>query len=439
MSFTLIYLMENTFIIQTENFQLTELDFIIRMLISAGIGFVLGLEREFSQYSGKEEIFAGVRTFTLVALLGFLTAMLSTTFTYWIFITGFLSVICMVAISYWITANKGRIGGTTEFAIIFTFLLGGLTFVGNINASLALTVMAVVLLSLKMKMRTIIGQLTQKELYAFVRFVVIALLILPFLPNNYFGPYNVINPREVGWVIVLVSGIGFVGYVLMKFLGTDRGILLTSILGGLVSSTLVTFTFSKKSKETPQLSQNYAVGIFAAATIMVIRMFFLVFIFNKVMLVELIIPLLIVLLTAFGVALFFYKKQYGKPALINKIVLGDPLNIKNAVFFGVFYMGILLLVSYANYTYGTKGLYVSSAISALTDIDAIAISVSKLGGTTMNILFAQNAILIATLSNTVVKIGITLFTGSMQLKKYILVGYGCIFIAGIIGFLVLNA
>lgn len=425
--------------LQLENFQLTEFDFLIRMLVTAGIGFVLGLEREFSQHSENSEVFAGLRTFTLVALFGFLAAYLGVTFTYWIFIAGFLGVVTIVSISYWVTSNKGDIGSTTEFAVIFTFLLGGLVLVGNINLSLALTVIALVLLSLKLTFRTMIGQLSQKELYAFVRFVVVALLILPFLPDNYFGPYNIINPREVGWIIVLVSGIGFVGYILMKFLGTDRGILLTSILGGLVSSTLVTFTFSKNSKETPQLSQNYAVGIFAAATIMVVRIFLLVFIFNKEMLVELIIPLLILLLTAFGVALFFYKRQYGKPALIDKIVLGDPLNIKNAVFFGIFYMGILLLVSYANHTYGTKGIYVSSAISALTDIDAIAISVSKLGGTTMNILFAQNAILIATLSNTVVKIGIALFTGSQQLKKYVLVGYSCIFIAGIIGFLVLNA
>jgi uncharacterized membrane protein (DUF4010 family) len=430
---------EANFLFRNENFQLTEFDFLIRMLLTAGIGFVLGLEREFSQYSEKSETFAGLRTFTLVALLGFLTAYLGITFTYWIFIAGFLGVVSIVAISYWVTASKGDIGSTTEFAIIFTFLLGGLVLVGSINVSLALTVITLVLLSLKLTFRTMIGQLTQKELYAFVRFVAVALLILPFLPNEFYGPYAVINPREVGWIIVLTSGIGFVGYILMKFLGTDRGILLTSILGGLVSSTLVTFMFSKKSKETPELSQNYAVGIFAAATIMVLRIFLLVFIFNKTMLIQLTIPLLIILLTAFGIALYFYNKQYEKQHAVDKIMLGDPLNIKNAVFFGIFYMGILLLVSYANYAYGTKGIYLSSAISALTDIDAIAISVSKLGGTTMDLLIAQNAILLATLSNTVVKIGIAVFTGSRQLKKYVLIGYGFIFIAGIVGFLVLNA
>jgi len=409
------------------------------MLVTAGIGFVLGLEREYSQYSEKGEIFAGLRTFTLVALLGFLTAYLGITFTYWIFIAGFLGVVAIVAISYWVTSNEGNIGSTTEFAIIFTFLLGGLVLVGSINLSLALTVITLVLLSLKLRLKSMIGQLTQKELFAFVRFVVIALLILPFLPNEFYGPYEVINPREVGWIIVLTSGIGFVGYILMKFLGTDRGILLTSILGGLVSSTLVTFTFSKKSKENPELSQNYAVGIFAAATIMIARVFLWVFIFNKSMLVSLTLPLLIIFFTAFGVALFFYNKQFEKQRSVDKIVLGDPLNIRNAVFFGVFYMGILLLVSYANQTYGANGIYFSSSISALTDVDAIAISVSKLGGTTINLLIAQNAILLATLSNTVVKIGIALFTGSHKLKNYVLIGYGCIFIAGIIGFLVLNA
>ncbi len=431
--------MDANFIIQTENGQLTEFDFLIRMLVTAGIGFVLGLEREYSQYSEKGEIFAGLRTFTLVALLGFLTAYLGITFTYWIFIAGFLGVVAIVAISYWVTSNEGNIGSTTEFAIIFTFLLGGLVLVGSINLSLALTVITLVLLSLKLRLKSMIGQLTQKELFAFVRFVVIALLILPFLPNEFYGPYEVINPREVGWIIVLTSGIGFVGYILMKFLGTDRGILLTSILGGLVSSTLVTFTFSKKSKENPELSQNYAVGIFAAATIMIARVFLWVFIFNKSMLVSLTLPLLIIFFTAFGVALFFYNKQFEKQRSVDKIVLGDPLNIKNAVFFGVFYMGILLLVSYANQTYGANGIYFSSSISALTDVDAIAISVSKLGGTTINLLIAQNAILLATLSNTVVKIGIALFTGSHKLKNYVLIGYGCIFIAGIIGFLVLNA
>lgn len=430
--------MGDSFIIQFENFKLTEFDFLIRLLVTTGVGFVIGLEREFSQYSETDEIFAGVRTFTLVALLGFLTAFLSVSFTIWIFIAGFFGVVFLVAISYWVTSQKGNIGGTTEFATIVTFLLGALILIGNINAGLALTVITVVLLSLKVKLRTIIGQLTQNEIYALIRFVVIALLILPFLPNNHIGPYNLINPREIGWVIVLTSGIGFIGYVLMKFLGADKGILLTSIFGGLVSSTIVTYTFSKKSKETPELSRHFAVGIFAASSVMVIRMALLVLVFNKSMLNALVLPLIVIFLTAIGITFYFYKKQLTSSFLNNKLTLGTPLNIKNAVFFGIFYMSILMLVSYSNSEYGEKGIYFSSAISALTDIDAIAISVSKLGGTSIELLTAQNAVLIATLANTLSKIGIAVSIGSSGLKKYVLIGYAIIFISGIVGFLILN-
>jgi uncharacterized membrane protein (DUF4010 family) len=259
------------------------------------------------------------------------------------------------------------------------------------------------------------------------------------LPDNNYGPFNVINPREIGWVVVLTSGIGFVGYILMKFLGADRGILLTGIFGGMVSSTVVTWTFSKKSREAPSLSSNYAMGIFAAATIMIVRVAILVFIFNKALLEGLTLPLLVLLFTGLGVTYFFYHKKTSNERLTESLPLGEPLNIRDAVFFGVLYTGILLLVSYASSEYGEKGIYISSSISALTDIDAITISVSKLGGSSLTVLTAQIAIILATISNTVVKIGLAFWNGSPLLKRYILVGYGLIFIAGLIGFFILNS
>ncbi len=431
--------MMDGFIVQNELLKLTEMEFLYRMLVAAGIGFVLGLEREFSKHSEKEEIFAGVRTFTIVSLFGFITALLSFVLNEWVFAIGFLGVVFLVGLAYWIEANKGNTGGTTEFATIFTYLLGGLTLLGFLTESLAFMVIVVVILSLKIKLKNIIGQLTQEEIYAFVRFVVIGLLILPFLPDKDYGLFNVINPREIGWVVVLTSGIGFVGYILMKFLGADRGILFTGIFGGMVSSTVVTWTFSKKSKEAPSLSSNYAMGIFAAATIMIVRVAVLVFIFNKALLEGLTIPLLVLLLTGLGVTFFFYNKKTSKERLTESLPLGQPLNIRDALFFGALYTGILILVSYASSEYGDKGIYISSAISALTDIDAITISVSKLGGEALAILSAQIAIILATLSNTVVKIGLALWNGSPLLKKYILFGYGLIFISGLVSLFILNS
>ncbi|MFT4535197.1 MAG: uncharacterized membrane protein (DUF4010 family) [Saprospiraceae bacterium] len=430
--------MEEAFIVQTESFQLTQLEFFIRLLVATGIGLVIGLEREYDSIN-KEENFAGLRTFIFVVLLGFLATFISITLTHWILVTALIATVAITAVSYWVSASKGDIGGTTEFVTLIAFLLGITTFMGFIQESLAIMVIVVVLLSLKMELKRVVVQITRTELYAFIKFVVLALLIFPFLPNETFGPYGVFNPRELGWIIVLTSGLGFAGYLLMKFLGSEKGILLTGILGGLISSTVVTWVFSKKSKEVPSLSRNCAVAILAASTIMIVRVVVWIVIFNRDLLPGLIVPLSLLFLTGIGTSVFFHKKQQSQTKDKADFPLGDALNLREAVFFGVLYTGILFLVSYANQEYGASGIYLSSAIAGLTDIDAITISVSKLAGNSVPLVTAQNAILLATLCNTVVKIGVTLWAGSPSLKKYILIGYGLVFLAGIVGFIILNA
>ena len=430
--------MEETYFIQVDNFSLTQSEFFIRLMVATGVGLVIGLEREHAYVSKKREIFAGIRTFVFVVLFGFLTTFLSYYLSPWVFAIGLLGTIAIVTVSYWISANKGAMGGTTELAFIISFLLGSVILLGFTEAGLAVTVVVVVLLSLKVRLKTIVDRITEDEMVAFIKFVVLALLILPFLPNTFIGPYEVFNPRELGWVIVLTSGIGFFGYILMKFLGSDRGILLTGIAGGLVSSTIVTWVFSKKSSQVPELSKNCAIAILVASSIMVIRVYVWIIIFNPSLLPELILPLFIVFITGLLVAFYLYRSQLNKEATPTNFPLGDPLNLRDAVFFGFLYTAVLLFVSYANNQFGTKGIFLSTAIAALTDIDAITISVSKLGGDALTILTAQNAILLATLCNTIVKIGIVLWAGSGKLRKYVMLGYGLIFFAGIIGFLLLN-
>lgn len=430
--------MEEIFMIDTDEFKLSQLDFFIRLLVATGIGLLIGLEREHASSSMKEEIFAGVRTFVFVVLFGFLTAFLSFFFTHWLIVGGLLSVMVFGGLSYWRKSLEGDMGGTTAFTMLTAYLLGGTAFLGYVEASLAVTVLALLALSLKGPLHSIVRQITQNELYALVKFVVISLLILPFLPDQTMGPFDVFNPREVGWVIILTSGIGFVGYILMKFLGSKKGILLTGIFGGLVSSTVVAWVFAEKSKEVRGLSKNCAVAILSASTMMVIRVFVWVIIFNQALLGKLVLPLVLVFLAGAAVALYYYKRPSSNSDVTADFPLGEPLNLKKAFLFGVLYTGILFMVSYANSQLGTKGIYASSAIAALTDIDAITISVSKLAGDSFSILTAQNVILLATLCNTLVKIGISLSVGSKDLRKYILWGFGSIFLAGIAGFLIIN-
>lgn len=382
---------------------------------------------------------AGIRTFAFISLLGMMTTMLSFWLSPWVFIVGFVSIIVMVGLSYWLTANKGDIGGTTELAILLTFVLGSMTFLGYFELSLALTVVIVVLLSLKFKLKSIIGQITYDELYAFIQFVVLALLIFPFLPDRYIGPYEVFNPRELGWIILLTSGFGFLGYILVKFLGPGKGIILSGLLGGLVSSTLVTWIFSKKSKENPELSHYCAVAILLASCIMILRVCIWVFIFNRTLLPALLPAMMLILTSGLGVAFWLYRhQQKSGQDMISEIPGGSPLNLSEAFFFGLLYTAIIIVVSYAHDRFGDQGTYISSFIAALTDIDAITISMSKLAIDSIAVPTALNAILIATLSNTLVKIGIALTMGSKELRIHVALGYAIIFISAIIGFLWLN-
>lgn len=424
-------------IINTADFQITELDLLIRLLIATGIGLLIGLEREHSALLKKEQIFAGIRTFVLLALTGFMGAALHFLLSPWIFAAIILAVIVLTAISYWITAHKGDIGSTSELAALLAVFLGAVTFLGQIELSLMITVIMLVMLSSKVQLMNVIGRITQEEIYALVRFVVIALLIYPFLPDENYGPYDVINPSEIGLVVILTSGVGFLGYVLMRVFGANKGVLLTGIIGGLVSSTMVTWVFSKKSNEQSKLSALYTSAILAACTIMVVRVALWVFLFNKALLSGLALPLGILFATAVAATIYFYIRDKKENSKETNMPEGKPLELTNALWFGVLYVAILLVISYANDYLGSSGIYITSGIAGLSDVDAITISISKMSAN-ISVTTAQNAILIATLANTVAKFAIALWASSKEMRKHVIIGYGLIIVASVVAFGVLN-
>lgn len=425
-------------ILDTENFKLTQAEFIVRLLVTVGMGGLIGLEREHAALNETSKSFAGIRTFIFLSILGFLGGLTFFLLSEWVFFAIILSVTILTGISYWVTASKGEVGATTEFTALIAFILGVLTFLGFIELSLMITVVVVVLLSAKLKLQNIVGNITAEELYDIIRFVVIALLIFPFLPNETYGPNDILNPREIGWVIILISGLGFVGYMLMKFMDAKKGILISGIVGGLISSTATTWVFSKKSKENEGHSHSCAIAILAATTISIARALIWVFIFNKSLFNQLYWVFIMIFAAAIGVTLFLYfSKKDKKSVEDSEVKKGKPLDLKGAVIFGIIYIAITLFVSYSNELFGTSGIFLSSAIAGLSDIDAITISVSKMAGASIDLNLAAKSVLIANTSNTLVKMGIGLWAGSSTLRKYLYVGYGVIFAAAIIAFLLL--
>ncbi|QQS28520.1 MAG: MgtC/SapB family protein [Sphingobacteriales bacterium] len=418
-----------------ESLWLTQYEFFIRLLVAAGIGFVIGLERERSFLPEQTEIFAGVRTFTLVAVLGLLSCFLKFYLSNPIFEVVLSGLIVFTIVSYLLNFKRGHSGGTTEVALIVVFLMGAVVLMGYIQLSLIVTVIVLLVLSLKVEIKNLVGQITNDEVYAFLKFVVIALLILPFLPNDTYGPYSVLNPSEIGWVIVLTSAIGFIGYLLVKFIGPNKGIILTGIFGGLVSSTAVTWNFSKKSHEMPQYTRHCAIAIISASLIMIVRVAFWIYLFNSAILPKLLPVLFLLLLTSMGIIWYWVHQIVSSSKPDTKVELGNPLQLKDALFFGILYGSILLLVSFANDYLGNKGLYLASTIAALSDIDAITISLSKLSSNTTAAKTVQISILLATISNTAVKMIIALWFGSSELRKLLTYGYSLVLIAALAGFL----
>jgi uncharacterized membrane protein (DUF4010 family) len=218
----------------------------------------------------------------------------------------------------------------------------------------------------------------------------------------------------------------------MKFLGTKKGILLSGIIGGLISSTAVTWVFAKKSKENEGLSHSCAIAILAASSIMIIRVLIWTFIFNKSLFNELFFLIFLVFMAAIGITLFLYFNKGKKEVFGAEIPKGKPLDLVGALVFGLVYTVILLVVSYANENLGERGILISSAIAGLSDIDAITISVSKLAGVRLDLSVASVAVLIGTISNTLVKMGIGVWAGSPTLRKDLYLGYGVIFIAAVL-------
>ncbi|WP_261376900.1 MgtC/SapB family protein [Gillisia sp. Hel_I_86] len=214
-------------------------------LIGTGVGLIIGLEREFDKL--KEKGFAGIRTFPIVTIPGFSLGNLTAQFTTWLVIIGLGCFILFLALYHFSQKHEeyGQ-GLTTNLALIAIFILGVMVAAAFYREAVATAVVIVTLLSLKTRFHTVISNITSEELFAFIKFSIIALLILLFLPNKTFGPNGLLNSFEIGSTIVMGSLINFIGYFLVKFEGSKKGITITTILGGLISITSVAWHYASK-------------------------------------------------------------------------------------------------------------------------------------------------------------------------------------------------
>jgi len=372
-----------------------------------GIGLLIGLERERNP-AGK----AGVRTFALVSLLGTLASLLGVyADTGWLLPAGLLAVTGMLIVAYARVAPTEDPGTTTVAAAGVAYLLGALAGFGEATLAAALAILVTALLYFKPELESWSAALKREEQVSLLQFLVITFIVLPILPDRTYGPYGVLNPREIWLMVVLISGVGVASYMAMRVAGERHGTLLTGLLGGLVSSTATTALYARRSNESPALSQVALVVVSLANLVVLVRVAVLAAVVAPGILPRLA-PVLGAALAAGLVAVAFLLHRSQRGTQLALPPARNPAEIGMAVRFGALYAFVLLAAAWLQDLVGSHGLYIATALSGVADVDPGVLSALNLyGADRIESATAVSAIAIALLANTLFKLGVLAWFG----------------------------
>lgn len=399
------------------------------------IGALIGLEREFVQQRSGEQEFGGIRTFSLMALLGAIAAFLTDQYGPLIFLAAYLGLILLLWASLLSSSMRGvEEGITSEVAALLVPLLGAMMIWNQPAVAAALGVITALILALKPRLHGVARRMSAEDLRATLEFSIITAVVLPLLPNEGFGPFGVLNPFQIWLLVVFISGIGFLGYVLMKILGTEQGVGITGLLGGLVSSTATTLSFAGRSKTNAGLSTLLAQGILLASCVMFPRVLIEVAVVNPGLVKQVIVPLIAMLIAGvIGFYILWRRGRAEKKTEHGGVELSNPLRLTTAITFGLVFAFVLVAVEAANEYFGSTGVYLASVLTGVTDVDSITLSVSNLSlRGLLDERVASIAIIIATIMNTITKAVMAMVLGTPRLRRLISRAFGVVVLTGLI-------
>lgn len=425
-------------------------------VIAMGLGALIGLEREIEQQKAGTKDFGGVRTFILICLFGALAGHIGKiTQNSSLFVYSLFGLTILVTVAYYRVSNaRKRYGIQTEISAILTFIFGYMCLTGLVKYAIMFTVLITVFLAMKKALHGFARRVTKTEIYATLEFAVISLVILPFLPNKNYsfmdipiisefiqavnGPVkfieqiNVLNPYYIWLMVVLVSAISFIGYILAKVYGAQKGIGITGLVGGIISSIAVTINFAERSKKR-KVVHALSLGVLLATAITFVRLIFLVAVVNQELTVYVIFPLSLMAIAGFVCAAFL---KGGKEKQ-NHFEFKTPVAIIPALKFGIFFTFVLFVSKTGQLLFGEMGVYVVSFFAGFANASAIVLSLANLQAEgVMSLTNAAFGITLAAIGNTCVKLIIALMFGSK--KFYKIVGWMMVLIiaTGIVSLLV---
>jgi uncharacterized membrane protein (DUF4010 family) len=403
--------------------------------IALALGALIGVERERKKRAGELST-GGLRTFALLAEAGAIAAWLALILeSPWIFAAGGALVTAIVLAGYFmeVRARPESIGLTTEIAGLVTYLLGGAVLFGEPELAAALAIATTAVLAFKEPLHGLVERIGREDLEAGLKLLLATFVVLPVLPDRAVDPLGVLNPYTMWWLVILISALSFLGYVATRLLGTERGLVVTGLAGGLVSSTAVTLGFARQSRERAhEPPAALAAGLLLAWAVMFARVGVAVALVHRPLLARLTVPLGAMGGATLALALLFALRGPRTTAAARSpdVRLKNPFSLLASVRFALLFAAVLLVVELARRYTHPNGLYAVAALAGLTDVDAITLSMAELaaGGGPANI--AAGSIAVAALANTLVKCGLVFGLGSPELRRRVALATGLILASG---------
>jgi uncharacterized membrane protein (DUF4010 family) len=391
---------------------------LLPLLVALALGMLIGLQRGWHERDtpagGR---IAGIRTFGLLALSGALAGMLTTPLGSGIAIAMGLAVTLLLGLAHWLDSNNDHdYGITTIVAGVVTYLTGLLTMLGDLSLAVAVAVITTIVLHFKQTLHQAMGHLSDSEMRGILQLALISVVLLPVLPNQSYGPWGALNPYEIWLMVVLIAGISLAAYFAMRLTGPNKGVLITSVLGGLASSTALTLSLARMNARVP-MPHLLSCGILLASAIMYPRILLEVAVINPALLPTLLPPMLAMTLGCVLGAFLLWRKSESSAAINTGKLATQPFQLIPALKFGVLLVGILLIAHGIQEHMGEQGLWLVSIVAGLTDVDAITLTLARMAQDSIGTDTAVTGITLAAITNTLVKGGLALFAGHASLCR----------------------
>ncbi len=367
---------------------------LISFLVTVVFSFLIGLEvRSYREYFHSRFEFGSIRTLTFTGLLGFVFFKINL----YLYIVGFISLTLFFLLFYYFKLKEKKASIVTFLVVSITYSFGPLSLIKPFWFIALIFVILIFGLNVKRMYPKITQKIDIYEIETFAKMVLLSAVILPLLPKTKL-PYIELSPFKIWLIVVVISTISYIGYILQKYIFSNKGYFLTGLAGGAYSSTATTVVLA--SKATQNCLNSITAGIIGATAVMYFRLIIIAYIFNHHVAQKILIPYIALGIGGILVAVFYLKKDLT--AQKSEYVDSNPLELKTAFIFAFLFIAMIAITKFIHTHFGNIGLEILSFIIGFTDIDPFILSLLT-GKFSITIALIAKLIFIATASNNFLK------------------------------------